>query len=182
MVQMLNEKPKLQSLEIKPFTIGGYEIRTCKYGAYCAFVKEEKDMEETNLQHYKEELKEILLFDYDKPKKVVTRIKENLDGQIKIDRVGHPTDDILEWMAQPYKKPILDNVEREYLSAVIKPYRNKVTFIAKSKDSYEAKYFISIVVKGNYGREAIHLPWFKENTMYKGMELSKKYTVEELGL
>ena len=85
-------------------------------------------------------------------------------------------------MAQPYKEPILDEVEREYLSAVIKPYKSKVSFIAKSKDLYEAKYFISIVVKGNYGREAIHLPWFKENTMYKGMKIGKEYTLEELGL
>lgn len=88
----------------------------------------------------------------------------------------------MEWLLEECKEPILTDSEREYLSAVIKPYKNKVTFIAKSKDAYEAKYFISIVVNGNYGREAIHLPWFKENTMYKGMEIGKHYTLKELGL
>ena len=88
----------------------------------------------------------------------------------------------MEWLLEEYKEPILTDSEREYLSAVIKPYKNKVTFIAKSKDAYEAKYFISIVVNGNYGREAIHLPWFKENTMYKCMEIGKHYTLKELGL
>ena len=88
----------------------------------------------------------------------------------------------MEWLLAECKEPILTDSEREYLSAVIKPYKNKVTFIAKSKDAYEAKYFISIVVNGNYGREAIHLPWFKENTMYKGMEIGKHYTLKELGL
>ena len=88
----------------------------------------------------------------------------------------------MEWLLEECKEPILTDSEREYLSAVIKPYKNKVTFIAKSKDTYEAKYFISIVVNGNYGREAIHLPWFKENTMYKGMEIGKHYTLKELGL
>lgn len=86
------------------------------------------------------------------------------------------------WLFEEYEEPVLNSVEREYLSAVIKPYKNKVTFIAKSKDTYEAKYFISIVVNGNYGREAIHLPWFKENTMYKNMEIGKHYTLKELGL
>lgn len=88
----------------------------------------------------------------------------------------------MEWLLEECKEPILTDSEREYLSAVIKPYKNKVTFIAKSKGAYEAKYFISIVVNGNYGREAIHLPWFKENTMYKGMEIGKHYTLKELGL
>lgn len=88
----------------------------------------------------------------------------------------------MEWLLSECKEQILTDSEREYLSAVIKPYKNKVTFIAKSKDAYEAKYFISIVVNGNYGREAIHLPWFKENTMYKGMECGEHYTLQELGL
>lgn len=144
--------------------------------------KKEKDMKETNLQHYKEDLKEIVKFNFDNPRGVIRKIRETFGYQIKVEIGGCATDEILEWMSLPYKEPILDDKEREYLSAVIKPYKNKVTFIAKSKDAYEAKYFISIVVNGNYGREAIHLPWFKENTMYKGMEIGKHYTLKELGL
>lgn len=139
-------------------------------------------MEETNLQHYKEDFEKILTFNYNNPRGLIKLIREKFGCQIELKSGELPTTAILEWMLQPYKEPILNKAERECLSAVIKPYKNKVTFIAKSKDLYEAKYFISIVVKGNYGREAIHLPWFKENTMYKGMKIGKEYTLEELGL
>lgn len=172
-----NSKAITDNYTVKKEKISGITVYM-----YIPKEKKEKDMKETNLQHYKEDLKEIVKFNFDNPRGVIRKIRETSGYQIKVEIGGVATDAILDWMVQPYEKPILDDKEREYLSAVIKPYRNKVTFIAKSKDSYEAKYFISIVVKGNYGREAIHLPWFKENTMYKGMELSKKYTVEELGL
>ena len=85
-------------------------------------------------------------------------------------------------MDQPYKEPILDDVEREYLSSVIKPYKNKVTCITKVKDEYkENMRHIRIKVR-SVGTEYINLPWFKENTMYKGMKDLKDYTLEELGL
>lgn len=164
------------------YTVKKEKIMGITVYMYIPKENKEREMKETNLQHYKEDLKEIIKLNFDNPRNIVKKIREISGCQIEVKKGGYATDALLEWMGQPYEKTILDNEEREYLSAVIKPYRNKVTFIAKSKDSYEAKYFISIVVKGNYGREAIHLPWFKENTMYKGMELSKKYTVEELGL
>lgn len=144
--------------------------------------KKENKMSKTNLEHYKKELKEIFNEYYEEPSEIIREIKDLMGVEIKGYGFQSCTGAILDWMAQPYREPILDDVEREYLSAVIKPYKNKVTFIAKSKDAYEAKYFISIVVNGNYGREAIHLPWFKENTMYKGMKIGKHYTLKELGL
>lgn len=169
-------------MKAKEFRKLGYSLRSGLEDGLQMNFEKEKDMKETNLEHYKEELKKILLFNYSNPREALKIVKESLDGQIKIKYREHHTDVLLEWMAQPYKEQILNDAEREYLSAVIKPYKNKVTFIAKAKDAYEARYFISIVVKGNYGREAIHLPWFKENTMYKGMKDFKEYTVEELGL
>lgn len=75
-----------------------------------------------------------------------------------------------------YKQEILDKQEKEYLSAVIKPFRDKVKYI--EKNTYYEKEFIEICVNG----ERIGLPCFKENTMYKGMEKYKEYTLEELGL
>lgn len=74
------------------------------------------------------------------------------------------------------KEEILDDIEKEYLRAVIKPFRDKVKYIEKD-GGYERE-FIYIGVKG----EAIIFPYFKKNTMYKGMEKYKKYTLEELGL
>ena len=158
----------------------GYSLRSGLEAGLQINFEKEKEMKETNLQHYKKDLKGILSFTYSSPTDIIEQIEKRLGCQIKAKGGEYVTDAILEWMAQPYKEQILDDKEREYLSAVIKPYRNKVTFIAKSKDLYEVKYFISIVVNGNYGREAIHLPWFKGNVMYKGMKIGKEYTLEEL--
>ena len=74
------------------------------------------------------------------------------------------------------KEEILDDIEKEYLSAVIKPFRDRVKCI-KKYTNYE-KEFIDIWVND----ETIELPYFKKNTMYKGMKQDKEYTLEELGL
>lgn len=77
-----------------------------------------------------------------------------------------------------YKRPqeILDKEEKEYLSAVIRPFKNKIEYIMKN---YNPKgQWIEISFEDGY----FDFPTFKENTMYKGMELQKEYTVEELGL
>lgn len=73
------------------------------------------------------------------------------------------------------EKEILDEKEKEYLSAVIRPFKDRIKFIAKRKmfDDY-----ICICLND----EAISLPYFKKGTMYKGMELYKEYTLKELGL
>lgn len=85
----------------------------------------------------------------------------------------------LEWLNQEYKEPILDDVEKEYLSAVIKPFRNKVNHIVKRTSTQEEQY-IRIVL---CNLERINFPNFNTNTgMYKGMEADKLYSLEELGL
>ena len=85
----------------------------------------------------------------------------------------------LEWLNQEYKDPILDDVEREYLSAVIKPFREKIEYIRKNKSAYKDKQFISI---GFYDDDYMYFPFFENDAMYKCMELGRKYTLEELGL
>ena len=86
----------------------------------------------------------------------------------------------LEWLEEEYKPPILDDVEKAYLSAVIKPFRNEVECIIKVKIHFEAKEYIGIEMKDNY--YYCKLSNFKKGTMYRGMELNKRYTLEELGL
>ena len=171
MVQMLNEKPE------KTLKIGGYEMRSCEYGAYCVWVKEEKDMKETNLEHYKKELKEILTFNYDNPRGVIKKIEERFGCQIELKSGKHPTDAILEWMAQPYNEPILNDAEKKYLSEVIKPFRKKVRYIGKK--GICSKEFILIEVEEDC---SIALPSFKAGSMYKGMKPEKQYDLKELGL
>ena len=77
-------------------------------------------------------------------------------------------------------KPILNEKEKEYLASVIKPFRNKVGFFYKYTngvyDDYEA--ITAIMEDCN----CLAFPPFKKNTMYKGMEYGKQYTLEELGL
>lgn len=134
---------------------------------------------ETNLEHYKEELKGIYGSLNAYP---LAMIKNRLDRNIKH---GHETgnelftDDILDWMAQPYRRPILDDAERKYLSAVIKPFRNSVTSITKYVENELNSEYISILVKME---DDICFPLFDMNTMYKGMKAGKDYTLEELGL
>ncbi len=74
---------------------------------------------------------------------------------------------------------ILTESEREYLSTVIKPFRNSVGYIAKIpiKEIKKAE-FIQI----GYNGEWFSLPPFEPGEYYENMELYKKYTLEELGL
>ena len=76
-----------------------------------------------------------------------------------------------EWL----EKEILDKKEKEYLSAVIRPFRNRVEYIQKKDIGNE---FIEIELDDEF----LYLPYFEKYTMYKGMELNKKYTLKELDL
>ena len=74
---------------------------------------------------------------------------------------------------------ILDDVEKRYLSAVIRPFRKRVDSVMKISDplGYEKEYiFIKL------DEDSFSLPYFTAGTMYQGMELEKVYTLEELGL
>jgi len=75
-------------------------------------------------------------------------------------------------------KPILDEKEKEYLSAVIRPWKNKIGYIEK-RYGIDNEWIEIYLKKGN---SYTNLPRFKKGTMYKGMELDKEYTLEELGL
>ena len=84
-----------------------------------------------------------------------------------------------EWLNRESKEPILDDVEREYLSAVIKPFRKKISYIIKSKDLSEGKKYIKIELCNG---DTMYFPYLANDAMYKGMKLDRNYTLEELGL
>jgi hypothetical protein len=86
--------------------------------------------------------------------------------------------DFFNWLEQEYKPPILDDVEKTYLSAVIKPFRKDVRSITKQKND-EGYEWLRIIVEDN---KPLVLPGFKKGTMYKGMHAYKEYTLKELGL
>lgn len=83
----------------------------------------------------------------------------------------------MKWLDMEHKKPILDDVERRYLSAVIRPFRNKVNAIRRVNNGFVSEYIII-----DLESESVYLPDFPAGTMYEGMELGHGYTLEELGL
>ena len=79
-----------------------------------------------------------------------------------------------------FHKPILDEEEKKYLSRVIRPWRDKVEYIRKINFDDEDE-FIVIIYRERESK-AMPLPCFKKGTMYKGMEVGKEYSLEELEL
>ena len=112
-----------------------------------------------------------------------------IDNQVVSERgwvSGLCIDDFsAEWWEE-YKEDILDEEEKKYLSAVIKPFRHRVKYIKKieaycSRNDSGENIFVMFCDK--YGFEDFFsLPWFPKGSMYKNMELGKQYTLEELGL
>lgn len=89
----------------------------------------------------------------------------------------------LKWLLEECKESVLDEVERKYLSDVIRPFRKNVIGVCKHFFAENNKQFISISVRNDSGfSEYINLPNFNSDTMYKGMKAEKWYTLEELCL
>ena len=83
----------------------------------------------------------------------------------------------LKWLLEEYEEPVLDEVERKYLSDVIKPFGHRVSYIVKRMNG--SGYYIAIILN-NF--DVMNLPYFTRNTMYKGMKVGRQYKLKELGL
>nr|DAF16476.1 MAG TPA: hypothetical protein [Caudoviricetes sp.] len=77
------------------------------------------------------------------------------------------------------KEEILDETEKKYLTDVIRPFRKRIQFIQKKKEITEINPYIRIVCEDN---DKLVFPYITDNSMYKGMEVNKKYSLKELGL
>lgn len=101
------------------------------------------------------------------------KMKDIVGNFGKIVKIEEPT----YTTVYEYKPEILDEAEKRYLRGVIRPFKNSVSIIRKMY-SQEKEY-----IKIQYKDDApTNLPYFEKDTMYKGMKLCKKYTLEELGL
>ena len=89
-------------------------------------------------------------------------------------------DKYFEELEKKEQKPKLTDKEREYLSAVIKPFRDKINFIKKRKLRLSPGFKEHIVI--NLKTEIVFLPFFEKGKYYQGLEEERKYTLEELGL
>lgn len=81
---------------------------------------------------------------------------------------------------------ILDDIEKRYLSNIIKPFRDRVICIEKSAERVNTEFeYITLSINSLDTEnvcEDILLPLFKQGTMYQNMEKEKQYTLEDLGL
>lgn len=88
-----------------------------------------------------------------------------------------------KWLNSEYKESILTDEEREYLRAVIEPFKKYVMYIAKLdfKVGWEKIVFYSQSFKT--WECMTDLPPFQSGTRFKGIELNEHYyKLEELGL
>lgn len=91
---------------------------------------------------------------------------------------GECKERFLKWLLSEYKEQILDDVEKKYLSEVIRPFKKEVATISKF-NAFDGSQYIYIEMKDRRGS---NLPTFPKGTMYKGMIEGMHYSLKELGL
>lgn len=94
-------------------------------------------------------------------------------SEYDIMKIYPPMSDQPIWIRQ---EPILTQEEHDYLLAVIKPFRNRVSSISKiNLNELE-------LIKIQLDNDRIQLPLFKSGLMYQNMNKNIAYTLEELKL
>lgn len=88
-------------------------------------------------------------------------------------------DAYVRWLLEEAKEPILNEEEKEYLSAVIRPFRKEIASISKFTTWDGSSHYIYISMKDGH---IATLPVFPKGTMYKYMKGGKHYSLKELGL
>lgn len=91
---------------------------------------------------------------------------------------------VLKWLDMEHREPILNDAEREYLKMVLKPFHENVAYVEKvhyysmNGDTSFSLAFLFIKLHD----EKLKFPNFDSRKMYLGMELNKKYKLDELGI
>ncbi len=87
-----------------------------------------------------------------------------------------------------YDPQILNDVEREYLKAVLKPFHEKIEYVVKHGDefaddgTYHKEFLFIAYSDGNRDKGYLTFPDFDAGKAYSGMELGKRYKLGELGI
>lgn len=79
------------------------------------------------------------------------------------------------------KFPVLDIRERTYLERVIMPFKDQIKYITKVDATDKSDCSRLVICYKDFVRDTSLFP-FEKDTMYKGMELNRNYTLEELNL
>ena len=142
------------------------------------------DLKDGDIVTYRKGLKKIVsgdkLYGNDlfAPLRYYTEDLKDVDGEEEYDIVKVERPVKYETLFER-KEEILDEVEKRYLTEVIRPFRKRIQFIQKKKEITEINPYIRIVCEDN---DKLVFPYITDNSMYKGMEVNKKYTLKELGL
>ena len=106
-------------------------------------------------------------------------LKKNIKGFCSGHSCEGCKERAIKWLLEECKEPVLDEVERNYLSEVIRPFRNHVTSVRKWFNNIDYQIIISL----DHADNLCQLPRFPlSSEMYKGMDSNKWYSLQELGL
>ncbi len=139
-----------------------------------------------NFEKYEEEIKKEIANFRDIPC-IVKDLKDGGCGESR--NCVTCSMEMLHWLSQEYKEPILTDKEKGYLKNVIEPLGVEVRYIKKWKSIYieenKCCYNIAITVKHpimeTWERDLMNFAVTKEMP-FKRLELDKRYSLKDLGL
>lgn len=96
-----------------------------------------------------------------------------------------------EWLNEEYAKPVLDKGEKMYLEEALRSFKDQIKYISKELeynnrlDDTCERLMIKLKSLSDDNRYCgwyMLPPKFIPGSVYKGMDIHKDYTIEELGL
>lgn len=146
-----------------------------------------------NIEKYEEEIKKEIANFGDIPC-IVKDLKDGGCGESR-NCVTCSTE-MLHWLSQEYKEPILTDKEKAYLKNVIEPKRDEIIYTKKTGVYKSLKAdccCVSVYLKNPFcNKDTIFVsastPWTlldfltTKDMSFEGMVMNKRYTLEELGL
>ena len=109
---------------------------------------------------------------------------DDVDEYLPIPEFNHIFEDVKAG-SEPirFREPILDDIEREYLKKVFKPFASRIKWVKKQccNETWKGMEYIQVDMASPDG-DSTCFPTFKAETMYKSMMPNKAYTLQELGI
>ncbi len=120
----------------------------------------------TNLEYYKEEIKRWESF-----------------LKVYIDCTGKEIDygEIIDWLLEEYRKPLLTEDDKKYLRQLEKTLDIEIEKVCKQDDTRNTEH-IAITYNTKIEREHLSLPAYERKKKFSKLDYGKEYTMEELGL
>lgn len=137
-----------------------------------------------NIEKYKDEIKKVFFKCYygKNPSNYLETIGEAImEVAISNSDCNTSFEEVLCWLCAECKEPPLTDEEHDYLKVVFKPFWQDIAYVKKDNDS-DGEYLIIKFKKGRLIDEEAFSPYWREGTFFKGMEVGKTYTLEELGI